>query len=66
MVETFVSAEELKDSVMCILQEESGPCPEAVLLFIDCSSFVSVFLLFPDWQLFESALWNSGKVKEAE
>lgn len=50
----------------CILQEESGPCPEAILLFLDCSSFVFVFLPFPDEQLFESALWNSGEVKEAE
>ena len=48
LVETFVWAEELKDTVMCIHQEESGPCPEAVLLFIDCSSSVSVFLPFPD------------------
>ena len=65
LVETFVSAE-LEDTVMCILQEESGPCPEAILLFLDCSSFVFVFLPFPEEQLFESALWNSGKVKEAE
>ena len=43
-----------------------GPCPEAALLFLDCSSFVSAFPPFPDKQLFDFALWNSRKVKGAE
>ena len=39
--------------------------PHAAVLFLDYS-FVSAFLPFPDGQLFEYALWNSGKVEEAE
>ena len=43
-------------------EQEPGLCLEAV------PTFVSVFLSppFPDEQLFESMLWNSGKAKEAE
>ena len=42
--------------------------PPAALLLLDCSCFVSGLLLppFPEKQLFESVLWNSGKVREAE
>ena len=35
------------------------------LLFLDCPSFSYAFPHFSDYQLFESALWNSGNVKEA-
>ena len=64
---TLVPTEELRGILLCIfLEEEPGPCPMAALLFLDCSSFVSAFPPFPDKQLFEFALWNSGKVKEAE
>ena len=33
--------------------------------FLECSSLVSVSPPFPNSQLFESALWNPGKVMEA-
>ena len=48
------------------LKGEPGPCLKAALLFLDCSSLVSSSPRFPDYQLFEPALWNSGKVIEAE
>ena len=48
------------------LEAEPGSCPKAALLFLDCSSLFSVSPPFPDQQLFESALWKSGKVMEAE
>ena len=48
------------------LEGEPGPCPKAALLFLDCSSLVSASPPFPDQQLFEPALWNSGEVMEAE
>ena len=38
----------------------------AAILLLDCSSFVSTFPPFLDWQLFKSSLWNSEKVKEAK
>ena len=44
---------------------EPGPCPKAAVLFLDCSSLVSSTPPFPDEQLFEPALWTSGKVTEA-
>ena len=53
--------------ITCLfLKEEPRLRPKAALLFLDCSSFVSAFPPFLDEQLIESALWNSGKVKEAE
>ena len=53
--------------LLCIfLEEEPGPCPKSALLFLDRSSLVSAFPPFPDYQLFELALWNSGKVMEVE
>ena len=53
--------------LLCIfLGEKPGHCPKAPLLFLDCSSLVSVSPPFPDEQLFELALWNSGTVMEAE
>ena len=53
--------------LLCVsLEEEPGLCPKAALLFLDFSSLVSASPPFPDEQLFELALWNSGKVKEAE
>ena len=66
-VGALVPAEELKGILLSVfLVMEPGPCPVAALLFLDCSSFVFAFSPFPDKQLFESALWDSGKVKEAE
>lgn len=38
----FSSAEEFTDIVMCIMEEDPGPCP--MLLFLGCSSLVSVSL----------------------
>ena len=52
--------------LLCVsLEAEPGPCPKAALLFLGFSSFVSASPPFPDQQLLESALWNSGKVMEA-
>ena len=52
--------------LLCVsLEVEPGPCPKPALLCPDCSSLVSASPPFPDQQLFESALWNSGKVMEA-
>ena len=63
----LVPAEELRDVLLCIsLEGEPGPCPKAALLFLEYSSLICAFPPFPDEQLFESALWSSGKVKEAE
>ena len=45
------------------LEPEPGPCPKAALLFLDHSSLVSTSPFFLDQQLFESILWNSGKVR---
>ena len=60
-------AEELKDILLCIfLEEDPGPFPKAALLFLDCSSLVSASPPFPDSQLVEAALGNSGKVTEVE
>ena len=64
LVRTSVSTRELKD-VCIFLEEELGSCPKATLLFLKCFSF-EAFPPFPDKQLFEYALWRSGKVKEAE
>ena len=68
LVGGFSSAEELKDIVMYIpwRKEEPGPFLKAELLFLDFPSLVSASPSFPDYQLFEPALWNSGKFKEAE
>ena len=59
------SSAELRDTACIFLEKEPGPCPKAVPP-LDCSSPVFVSPPFPDQQLFKSALWNSGKVKEAE
>ena len=58
----LVPAEELKDIFMYVPWGGTRTMPYAALLFLDCSSFVFAFPPFPDEQLFESALWNSGKV----
>ena len=47
-------------------EAEPGPCPKAALLFFGGFSLVSVSPPFPGQQLFEPALWNLGKVMEAE
>lgn len=53
--------------LLCLfLAKEPGPCPKASVFFIDWSFLVSASPPFPDQQLFEPALWNSGKVMEAE
>ena len=44
---------------------EPGPCSKAAPLFLGFFSLVSGSPLLPDYQLFESALWNSGRVMEA-
>ena len=54
------------EMLSCVsLEGEPGSCLKAALLFLGCSSLVSASPPFPDWQLFESALWGSGKVMEA-
>ena len=40
--------------------------PKVVLSFLDCSSLASAPHPSPDEQVYEPALWNSGKVLEAE
>ena len=57
---------EFKDIVIRVsLGVEPEPNPKAALLFLGCPFLVSASVLFPDWQRFKSALWNSGKVMEA-
>ena len=62
----LVPAEELRDTVMYIfLEEEPGPCPQG------CTTVSGLLLFFlhslPSLMSnFESALWESGKVKEVE
>ena len=59
--------QECSKILSCIfLEEDPGHCPKAALVSSDCSSLVSVSPPFPDEQLFEPALWNSGTVMEAE
>ena len=52
------------------LQHARPPCPSPTARVysnsLDCSSPVFVSRPFPGQQLFESALWNSGNIKEAE
>ena len=60
----FYFCKEVKDTVLASLELESERCLKAALLFPDLSSLVSVSRLFPDWPLFKSALWDSGKVME--
>ena len=58
----------VKGNLLCIfLGEEPEPCLPAALLLLDCSCFVSGFLL-PAFlkSNSESVFWNSGKVREAE
>ena len=53
--------------LLCVsLDVELEPSPKAALLFLDFSSLVTVSPPFPNQQLFEPALWNSGKIMEAE
>ena len=47
------------------LDEGPGRCPQAAPLCLDRSPPVSASPPFPDEQLFEPAVWNSGKVMEA-
>ena len=63
-VGALVPVEKLKDILLGIFLEEKQDL--AALLFLDCSSFVSGFPHLPDEQLFESALWSSEMVLEAE
>ena len=57
-------AEKLKDIVYSLSRHQDPD--KAAPLFLDCSSSVSASSPFPDLQLFEHTLWNSGKVVEAE
>ena len=51
--------------LLCVsLEVEPGPCPKAALLSLGGFSLFSTSPPFPDQQLFEPALWNSGKVKK--
>lgn len=65
LVGALAPAEELKDILEYISWGGTRTLPKAALFFFflfDYSSFLSAF---PDKKLFESALWSSGKVKEA-
>ena len=55
----------LKALLYVSLEVEPGPCPRAAVWFLGYSSLVFASLPFLDQQLFESALWNSGKFMEA-
>ena len=61
----LVPVEELKGISLNIysLRRNQGPALMAALSFPNCFSFVSAPPPLPDNQLFESALWNSGKVR---
>ena len=51
----------------CIFWGSTGPCQSLCYrLFVDGCSFVSVFFPFPDKQLLESTIWNSGKFKRVK
>ena len=65
-VGALVLTEELKNIVLYISCGGTCALPLAALLFLDGSPLVSAFPPFLDKQLFESALWNSGKVREVE
>ena len=62
----FSSVKSSKILLSMSLEAEPGPCSEAAPLFLGCSYLVSVFPPFPDYRLFDSALWNSGTVMEME
>ena len=52
--------------IWCLfLKVEPRPCPQGCIVLPQSSSLVSVFSPFSDGQLFEYALWNSGKISEA-
>ena len=51
--------------LLCVFLEGDSQTRFAVALWVpDCTPFVSAFpcFCFTDWQLFESALWNSGRL----
>jgi len=53
--------------LLCIfLEEDPRPCPKAALLSLDCSSLSLLLLSSLPWLTTKPALWNSGKVMEAE
>ena len=53
--------------LLCVsLEREPGSLPKSVLLLLDCLSLVFPSPPFPDLQLSEPVLRNSGKVMEAE
>ena len=60
LVGVSVSANQLKGIVMCIPWGGTRTLPQGCIiaswLLLPCFHI----LLFPDWQLFEPALWNSG------
>ena len=61
---SLVPAEELKDIVLhwiYSLRRNKDPCPKAALFFLPCLSTP-----FLPWLAIESALWNSGRVMDAE
>ena len=65
-VGALVPIEELNDIIIYINWGGTRTLPHGCSIVPDYSSLVSAFPPFPDKQLFESALLNSGKVKEAE
>ena len=65
-VRGFGSVKSSKILFCASLKTEPGPCLRATQLFLGYSSLISASPSFPDEQLFESVLWNSKKVMEAE
>lgn len=54
-------------TLLCVsLEVEPGPSPKAAPWCLGCSCLVSVSPSFREWHLFEPALWNLGKLLEAE
>ena len=52
--------------MLCVfLEAEPGSRTKTVLSLIGSPSLISAFPTLPDKQLFEPALWNSGKLLEA-
>ena len=67
MTSLSLSSQKSSKILFCVsLARGPGPRPKAALLSLGCSSLVFASPPFPDQQLFELALWNSGKVMEAK
>ena len=67
----FFQVYEVATSLCVALEGDPGPCPKTALFFfffffLTVCILVAVTPPFLDWQLFEPAPWNSGKVMGVE